>query len=300
MPVRKTPQRSQLQPGLLEISGLPRQYWLAVPPLAHGPLLVALHGLGMSGPDFGECTRLAQRGPAAGFATVFPDGWGQRWDGEQRDPSRRDVDDPAFIAALVEHLASIGVSRPGAVVLAGLSNGAFFAELLARRATVDVALVALVAGTTKVPTDDRCLRPAQSAEVICIAGSSDRVVPYDGGPIGGSGLLGRLTDRRGSRRRAARPIAVGAEVLALEWAATNGVDSSPQLASIAGQSDRLPVTRLSWSAADRQSVHLYRIDGGGHGWPGGPQYRHSWVVGPISKNLDATGIILDASRQHYF
>ena len=38
---------------------------------------------------------------------------------------------------------------------------------------------------------------------------------------------------------------------------------------------------------------VYRIQGGGHGWPGGPQYLPPRVVGPIPRHLDATGILLD-------
>ena len=38
---------------------------------------------------------------------------------------------------------------------------------------------------------------------------------------------------------------------------------------------------------------LYRIEGGGHGWPGGPQFLPARVTGPIPRHLDATGILLD-------
>jgi polyhydroxybutyrate depolymerase len=40
-------------------------------------------------------------------------------------------------------------------------------------------------------------------------------------------------------------------------------------------------------------VVLYRIEGGGHGWPGGPQYLQARIIGPIPRHLDATGILLD-------
>lgn len=35
------------------------------------------------------------------------------------------------------------------------------------------------------------------------------------------------------------------------------------------------------------------LEGGGHGWPGGPQYLPARVAGPIPRQLDATGILLD-------
>jgi polyhydroxybutyrate depolymerase len=40
-------------------------------------------------------------------------------------------------------------------------------------------------------------------------------------------------------------------------------------------------------------VVLYRIEGGGHGWPGGPQFLPAAFIGPVPRRLDATGILLD-------
>jgi poly(3-hydroxybutyrate) depolymerase len=35
---------------------------------------------------------------------------------------------------------------------------------------------------------------------------------------------------------------------------------------------------------------------GGHTWPGGPQYLPACLVGPIARDLDATGILLEMAR----
>jgi polyhydroxybutyrate depolymerase len=39
---------------------------------------------------------------------------------------------------------------------------------------------------------------------------------------------------------------------------------------------------------------LYRIEGGGHTWPGGAQYLPARIIGPVASELDATGIMLQA------
>jgi polyhydroxybutyrate depolymerase len=44
------------------------------------------------------------------------------------------------------------------------------------------------------------------------------------------------------------------------------------------------------------SVVLYRIEGGGHGWPGGKQYLPARLIGRIPQHLDATTMVLDFAR----
>jgi len=42
---------------------------------------------------------------------------------------------------------------------------------------------------------------------------------------------------------------------------------------------------------------LYRVDGGGHGWPGGPQFLPAKLTGPVARSLDATGILLGMAQK---
>ena len=59
----------------------------------------------------------------------------------------------------------------------------------------------------------------------------------------------------------------------------------------------LPVTRKTWTRPGCHPVTLYRIDGGGHGWPGGPQFMPARAIGPIARHLDATGLLLDMAER---
>ena len=198
-----------------------RTYWLARSSPEAAPLLVVLHGLGMDGHDMAAFTGLAERGPRAGFATVFPDA---------TEPSRELAPAPKSAAAL-----------------------------------------------------------------LCFAGTADPLVPYAGGSIGASGLIGRLADRRrGEPRRLGVPI----EMVARDWAAVNGAAREPIVERLACAPGELAVTRLSWRAPGSPPVEVYRIDGGGHGWPGGSQYLPRRLVGPIAGGPDATAILLAAARRH--
>jgi polyhydroxybutyrate depolymerase len=124
----------RLERGTLEVAGVRRSYWLArsrETPAARGPLLIMLHGSGTTGRDMATTfTDLASRGPAAGVAVVFPDGWRGVWHIARPPPGEPDLDDAAFLAALAGRLA--GSAGAGSLFLAGLSNGAGFAEHVAR------------------------------------------------------------------------------------------------------------------------------------------------------------------------
>jgi len=285
------------QQGGLDVGGLWRTYSLAPAAQPEAPLLVVLHGLGMKGADMNRFTGLAERGPAAGFATVFPDGWGQVWNADHRLSRRQGIDDVGFIAALVDRLVSEGVARAEALVLVGISNGAFFAEHLARCALLGVKGLVLVAGTTTEASREASPRPLHPTEVLCFEGTADTSVPYGGGPIGASGLLGRMAARRAGRRKGeSRPQAVAVEVVAKDWAEVNGCSLTPSVDVLPSQSGQPLVTKLTWWGSNCPSVVLYRIEGGGHTWPGGPQFLPARFVGPVARQLDATGILIAMSQ----
>jgi Bacterial regulatory proteins, luxR family/Tetratricopeptide repeat len=73
---------------------------------------------------------------------------------------------------------------------------------------------------------------------------------------------------------------------------------APAQVRLPGAAGDPPTVRLTWSAPGgahfRPPVVLYRIEGGGHGWPGGPQYLPARVTGRVPRHLDATKILLDS------
>lgn len=288
------------------VGGSERAYWLASPVHPEGPLLVVLHGSGIGGSRMAAWTGLADRGPEAGFTTVFPDAAGEltatgtlphrMWD--DTGAGRRDgLDDVAFIGSLIDRLVSGWQARPGSIVLAGLSNGAFFAERLARHGLVPAAGIALVAGTARAASRTIRPRPALPAAVLCIAGTHDRIARYEGGRA--TGLMGNLARRRsrqvlldGGGREA-----ISVDTLAADWTAANGCEPSPSVEAIVDAAGEPAGERLTWSAPTRPPVIVYRVKGAGHGWPGGPQYAPAFLVGRIPRHVDATGIVLGFARR---
>jgi polyhydroxybutyrate depolymerase len=248
-----------------------------------------LHGSGTSGKDAATIfTGLATRGPAAGVSVVFPDGWDGVWHIARPPAGEPALDDAAFLVALVGHLAA------ASVVLAGISNGAGLAEHVARHGLLPLAGLFLVAGTFREFSREAEPVPRQRTAVTIMSGTGDRAANYHGGPLRAPGVAGWILRRRAARHadlpseRRVAPV----ETVARDWAAGNGIGGDPVSERLAAASGDPPVTRLTWSAPSCPPVVLYRIEGGGHGWPGGPQFLPARVIGPVPRQLDATGILL--------
>ena len=133
-------------------------------------------------------------------------------------------------------------------------------------------------------------------------GDADPLVPYGGGPItspapGAQRRAARRTSRAARRGpdgepTASRGVGMGAEALAADWARIAGCDPRPVVERLASPGPDLGVVRLTWQGPAGVPIVLHRIEGGGHTWPGGPQYLPARLVGPVAHGLDATGILL--------
>jgi polyhydroxybutyrate depolymerase len=88
---------------------------------------------------------------------------------------------------------------------------------------------------------------ARVRPIVIFHGTADPVVPYAGGKVAtNSGLSVRDT-----------------EATAAQWAQHNGCTAGPLATHLGSE-----VTRFTWKGC-KAPVVLYRIDGGGHTWPGG-------------------------------
>jgi polyhydroxybutyrate depolymerase len=318
----------ELDRGEIEVAGVRRSYWLARAPRQGGqaapPLLIALHGSGMDGRGMAWFTGLAKRGPAAGITTVFPDGWKGAWHPLRPPAAEPDLDDARFLAELAIQLEGIGAARSWPVFLAGISQGARYAEHVARNGLLPVTGLFLVAGTSLEASRRMSPVPQLRASVILVMGTGDPTSPYAGGRLTRRGLSGQVLKRRAVKHGElpGEDLVAGAEEVVVDWAAGNGiaVTGTPVTGTLgAGSAGRgttdtgsttgplieelplapgdLPVTKKTWTRPGCRPATLYRIDGGGHGWPGGPQFMPSRVIGPVTKHLDATGLLLGMAKR---
>jgi polyhydroxybutyrate depolymerase len=207
------------------------------------PLVLLFHGYGDTGIGMETETGFSGRGLDEGFIAVYPRAQG--------DPSRwefatdADID---FVVALLEKLEGslcIDVNR---VFATGMSMGGGMANFVGCRLSDRIAAIAPVAGTYGPAYGEPC-KPDRPIPVLAIHAKGDHVVPYDGGAV--------------DKGRLGIPPVVSVEDWADGWARRDGCQDGPTEQPVNG------AMRLTWTDCDTD-VQLYRLEGGGHVWPGGP------------------------------
>ena len=212
-----------------------------------------------------------------GFLVAYPQGVGNSWnDGRvdlRSEASRRGIDDVAFIRALIEALSRrerIDVRR---IFVAGMSNGGMMAMRLACGLPDRLRGAAAVAASLSKDASESCRNPS-GVSVVLIDGTADPIVPYDGGAVS------VLWSRRGD--------VIGAPKTAQLWSRKCGCDGRTETDLPTPVADGTRVRKIEYEkCASGARVLLYRIDGGGHAWPGGRSYLTERLIGKTSGNLSA-------------
>ncbi|CAG6878444.1 prolyl oligopeptidase family serine peptidase [Mycobacterium avium subsp. paratuberculosis] len=269
--------------GTFRSGGMDRTYMLHVPAGDSVGLVLSLHGGGGTG--------IAQRGltgfdavaDAHNLLVVYPDGYEKSWaDGRGASPAdRHHVDDVAFLVGLVTKLQNDYRVAPGHVFVTGMSNGGFMSNRLACDRADVFAAVAPVAGTLGVGV---ACNPSRPVSVWAAHGTADPLVPFKGGAVRGRGGLSH---------------AVSAEAMVDKWRKADGCQGDPSMELLPDARDGTVVHRFdSTSCAASTEVVFYRIDKGGHTWPGGKQYLPAAVIGPTTHTLDGSEAIAEFFLAH--
>ncbi len=258
----------------LTIAGQKRTYAVYVPPGAistktSADVLIVFHGTGGSGEGIREVGFDAYA-ESSNFITVYPDSLSR--DGVAKwDPANRQIKDIDFVKAVIADLEDSVGGEIGNVYVAGMSNGSVMAQAVG------------------------CLVPGIYGVAGVSAGIGSEMIPYCNlpQPIPFIGFYGTL-DRFGEIEKY--------ELSVAHFAKENGCTDSYQASALpdVDTEDGTTVERRVYQAAGGQAcetpVHYYRIEGGGHFWPGAERYRADRLErnsGFISKDIDATKLIVD-------
>jgi polyhydroxybutyrate depolymerase len=271
----------------LDVNGVSRDYLLHVPedlPLHQRvPLVLVFHGGGGRASQMPRLTGFDVLADREHFIVAYPDGVGHHWN-DGRD--RSSADDVGFIRELLADLQRSYPVDPRRVYATGISNGGFFSNRLACELSDRIAAIASVAATMPEPLAAEC-KPARPISVLYVQGTEDPLVPIDGGKIG---------FRHG--RSLGQNVSL-ADSLTF-WRGVDAMTSAPSVDNLPDRvDDGTHVRREIWTGGkDHTEVGAYIIDGGGHTWPGGPQYLPRFIVGRASQNLDGTRAIYRFLSQH--
>jgi polyhydroxybutyrate depolymerase len=287
MTTRETPPPSGTDaPGTfdlsIEVDGLTRTYRVVVPPsydrVRPVPLVLIFHGRLGTGKIMERMTGFSGLADRHGFIAVYPDGVDRTWNAGHGTGSaeRREVDDVAFVSRLIDELETQFRIDRRRVFATGISNGGVFVHRLACALSGKVAAVAAVAGPLATQVAKDC-RPRRPVPVLLIHGTADRLIPWEGGETKGKGRVESV------------------EETARFWAAIDGCPPTPEVEAVGDD-----VTRTSYLSPDprRPQVVLYRVEAGGHTWPGGVELVARRLVGETNRTLDASEVIWSFFAEH--
>jgi polyhydroxybutyrate depolymerase len=273
----------------VEHGGRTRTFRLHVPPGLDdrgAPLVIQFHGGGGAGRGIDRLTRFHDLADRERFVVAAPSGVARNWNDGRIAPRMRaameGVDDVGFVALLIDTIAARTPIDRHRVYAVGISNGAMMTGRLACQLSERIAAIGQVAGTAPADAAQWC-HPGRPVPVMQIHGTADPLVPYEGGPIGGHRRHGH---RRHGGRLEGRGVVMGVDAWASLWVANTNADG-PAVTSVGDD-----VSVRTWRGTARQSdIEFWRVENGGHTWPGGAQYLPERVIGSTSKTFDATPTI---------
>jgi polyhydroxybutyrate depolymerase len=261
----------------IRIGGLVRSYVLHVPRGASkraAPVVMLLHGRLGTGAEMARMSGFDSVADAVGAVVVYPNGYRRSWaDGRGATPAdRRGVNDVAFLRAVLDDVGRRWPVDAARIYVAGMSNGGFMTQRFACDAGERVAAIGVVAATLSDSLASRC-RLQRPMPVLLMNGTEDPLVPYAGGAMSGG-----------------RGTVLSAPATAAKWAEWDGCRGEPVMRPLRNpESDGTRATEASYAACGAgAAVVALSIEGGGHTWPGGPQYLPVRVVGRVCRDFDAS------------
>ena len=171
------PKRGEFPNESLTVGQAKREYRLFVPASANLrrplPLVVAFHGMLVDSKDvMPTYTKLNETAERHGFLIAYPNAAGGVW-GLLPDKIAADI---AFFDALLARLAATYPIDPQRVYVLGMSNGAYFAHLLAKERSNVIAAVAAHSGALGLQTLGG-VHAERKFPVLIVHGAQDFIFP---------------------------------------------------------------------------------------------------------------------------
>lgn len=258
----------------LDVGGASRSYQLYLPSgydsAKKWPLVLNFHGrtasaFGEAAPAHEFVSKLSEKGSAAGFVVVNPQGLtdsdgSQTWNAGSCCAEDKSRDDVGFVDALLDALALDLCIDEKRVYAAGLSNGGFMSHRLACERAERFAAIAPVAAINGMSS----CTPSRPVSVIAFNGTADNLVPYS-----------------------------VSEATIADWVSRNGCGATPTKTFEKGDS-RCDTYSGCQAGAE---VTFCSVTDGGHTWPGGADLS-ALGFGKTTQDLSANDALWDFFVKH--
>lgn len=233
-----------------EYEGISRSYILHLPTSytteQEYPLVLNFHGLGSNAIQQQGYTQMDLTANQNDFIVVYPEGIDNAWNTGLG--FNNSINDVGFINALLDTLIKNYTINQSKIYSCGMSMGGFFTNRLACELSNRIAAFASVTGLLSTSTDYNC-NPSKAIPIMFIHGTNDPTVDYNGSPY---------------YRSAPQTIQ--------HWVEESNCAGNADTTAIpnSNTADNSTVELIKYMSCESQvEVWLYKVNQGGHTWPGG-------------------------------
>ncbi|QFS84164.1 Alpha/beta hydrolase family protein [Roseivivax sp. THAF40] len=275
---------SDLQLVSFSFQGRERSYFVDPATTGAGKSVVLVfHGGEGDGTKAQRITDLAGLARQQGFTAVFPNSPGQQWN-DGRETTASGIDDVGYTRAMLNDLRSRFGTDTSRAFAAGMSNGGMFVQRLACDAPGLFRAYAVIAANIPANLASRC-NTAPTSPMIFFNGTDDRIMPFGGGQIASSRMLGA---------GAGGSVLSNAETRDF-WSRINNCGPANTSAREDRVADETKLQLISYDCANGVDLRFYQIEGGGHTWPDSDM-GGSFITGAVSREISATSASLGFFR----
>lgn len=254
----------------------------SLPKTGKVPALLVLHGGKGEADRIREQTNMSAYAQRYQYIAVYPEtGDGSPWEsGRAQYPDVRN--DLQYFDIINDILINDLDVDPLRVYVTGISSGGGMALRLACDRTKNYAGYVFIASNFPKEYIGQC-KPSGAPLIVAMSGTADKLMVFDGGQSD----VGYLRRQKGSG------VTSAPETWAF-WARNNGCSSRPREVNLPDKhDDDTSVTAVIYQNC-RAPVTAFRINNGGHNWPGGKSYSGfvlGRLVGNTTQEIDASDII---------
>ncbi len=266
----------------LQHDGEDRTYLIWVP--QHGgnerhPIILLLHPAASTGQIVWGQTSLPRIARENRAILVAPDGLNKTWNTHYWEEGG--VDDVGFLTRLLDLVVQDDHGDPERIYVTGMSAGAGMTFALAWTIGDRLAAIGPVANNLDKELLDQPICLTKPLPVVHIMGTEDNSVPYAGGRVFGIWSV------------------LSADDTVAFWVKHNRCRSEPAIEDLPdiNTTDNSRVRRMTYTGPGGADVIHYRIEGGGHTWPNGPDDALGRrLLGETNRDIDSGTVLWESFR----